>query len=90
MFSKKFWDLFKTKRVVRVVKIITESATFALILSIILSSVEIYDNMHESRRLAENLREIKNSFQHVTWANSPTFYLTSIIYTTTQSQVIQL
>lgn len=52
---------FKEKKFVRILKIITESAPFALLLSIILFGVEEFINMKESKELTNNLMNIQSS-----------------------------
>ncbi|MBO7457848.1 MAG: hypothetical protein J6T80_01160 [Paludibacteraceae bacterium] len=59
--KKDFWDNFQSHKVVRIFKIISESAVFALLLSLILFGVEMFNEMEDSREMTKNLLEIQNS-----------------------------
>lgn len=56
-----FWKKMKASKMMHFFKIISESATFALFLSIIFFGWEMFDNMRESQSLTENLRTIQSS-----------------------------
>ena len=56
-----FWNKFKEKKFVRIVKIITGSATFALFLSIIFFAWSMYNSMKDSKEMTDNLMHIQSS-----------------------------
>ena len=56
-----FLEKVRSYKIFRVVKIIAESAAFALVISLILFGIEMFDNMKTSQELSKNLLEIQNS-----------------------------
>ena len=69
-FSK---NKFRQKKIVRILKIITESAPFALLLSIILFGAEEFINTKESKDLTQNLLTIQSSLSTRYLGEFPTF-----------------
>ena len=59
--KSKILEKLRTNKSVRIIKIITESATFALCISLILFGVEMFNNMRESKELSNNLLTIQNA-----------------------------
>ena len=57
----KFWKKIKDSKTMSYVRIVTESAAFALLVSVILFAYEMTDNMQDSRAVTENLLKIQNS-----------------------------
>ena len=55
------WKKMKASKAMRFFKIISESATFALFLSIIFFAYEMIENMQESKEMTDNLVQIQNS-----------------------------
>lgn len=55
------WKKMKASKAMRFFKIVSESATFALFLSIIFFAYEMVENMQESKEMTENLVKIQNS-----------------------------
>lgn len=56
-----FFEKFRSHKLVRFAKIVAESASFALLVSIVLFAIQMYDNMQESKELSQNLLNIRNS-----------------------------
>jgi hypothetical protein len=56
-----FWSKMKASKAMRFFKIISESASFALFLSIIFFAYEMIENMQESKEMTDNLVQIQNS-----------------------------
>lgn len=57
----KIIEKLRSNKFMHVAKIVAESATFALVVSLILFAVEMFNNMQESKQLSQNLLEIQNS-----------------------------
>lgn len=56
-----FWKKMKASKAMQFVKIISESASFALFVSIIFFAYEMVENMQESKEMTDNLVKIQNS-----------------------------
>ena len=56
-----FWNKMKASKAMRFFKFISESASFALFLSIIFFAYEMIENMQESKEMTDNLVQIQNS-----------------------------
>lgn len=56
-----FWQKLKSHKLMRWFRLITESAAFALLLSIIFFTYEMIENMNESKEITDNLIKIQNS-----------------------------
>ena len=56
-----FWNKMKASKAMRFLKIISESASFALFVSIIFFAYEMIENMQESKEMTDNLVQIQNS-----------------------------
>lgn len=61
MANNEFWQKMKASKTMRFLKIISQSATFALFLSILFFGWEMFDNMRESKELTDNLRNIQSA-----------------------------
>ena len=55
------WKKLKASKAMRFVKIVSESASLALFLSIIFFAYEMVENMQESKEMTDNLVKIQNS-----------------------------
>lgn len=60
-----FIEKLKNRKFVRITKIITGSATFALLLSIVFFAVESYSNMKESQELTDKLKEQSDNLMKI-------------------------
>ena len=58
---KRIWNKFKESRGYRIIKIIMDSASFALFLSIAFFAYEMSEGKRETEEVVHNLREIQNS-----------------------------
>ncbi|MBR3566393.1 MAG: hypothetical protein IKN91_08735 [Paludibacteraceae bacterium] len=61
MSVSNFWTKIREKRFGHVLKIISNSAAFALLLSLILFGIEMFSGIQESKEVTENLLKIQNS-----------------------------
>lgn len=57
----KFIEKLRSNKFMHVMKIVAESATFALVVSLVLFAIQMFNNMQESKQLSQNLLEIQNS-----------------------------
>lgn len=60
-----FWKKMKASKTMHFFKIVSESATFALFLSIIFFGWEMFDNMQESKEMTDNLNAISTNLVDV-------------------------
>lgn len=68
-----FWKKMKDSKAMHWVKLVTESATFALFLSVILFAYEMIDNMQDSKVVLDNLLKIQNSLSTKYLGEFPNF-----------------
>lgn len=61
MSVSNFWTKIREKRFGHILKIISNSAAFALLLSLILFGIEMFSGIQESKEVTENLLKIQNS-----------------------------
>lgn len=57
----KFIEKLRSNKFMHVAKIVAESATFALCVSLVLFAIEMFNSMQESKQLSQNLLEIQHS-----------------------------
>lgn len=55
------WNNFKSHKFVRIVQVISSSAIFGLLISLVLFGIEMFRNMQDSVEMTENLLKIQNS-----------------------------
>ena len=58
---KNLWNKFKATKGYRIVKILMDSASFALFLSVAFFAYEMSEGKRETEEVVDNLREIQNS-----------------------------
>lgn len=69
----KIWNKIKSNKLMHVLKIVSENASFALFVSIIFFSIEMFRNMEDSQGMTENMLKIQNSLTTKYLGNFPDF-----------------